>query len=82
MQFYHFLSFVDVSKAINNFNNIIAPALKEASLSVFDQNKIDELLIGLDGTENKSKLGANSILAASMLFVRASALEKVSNMTS
>jgi enolase len=49
-----------------------------ASLSIYDQNKIDELLISLDGTDNKSKLGANSILAASMLFVRASALRKVS----
>ena len=71
------ISILDVNKAINNFNNIIAPALKNCSLLISEQNKIDELLLRLDGSENKSNLGANSILASSMLFVKASAIEKV-----
>ncbi len=72
------LKIIDVTKAIENFNNIISPAIKEASLSTSDQSRIDDLLISLDGTENKSRLGANAILGASMLFVKASAQEKVS----
>ena len=68
----------DVNKAINNFNNTIAPALKESGFLISEQARLDELLLKLDGSENKSNLGANSILAASMLFVKASAMEKVS----
>jgi enolase len=52
--------------------------LKNADLSIVDQDVIDKLLIDLDGTSNKSKLGANAILGASMVFAKASALEKVS----
>lgn len=66
-----------MNKAINNFNNTIVPALKQEQLSILDQNQIDEFLIKLDGTSNKSKLGANAILAASMICTKASALEKV-----
>lgn len=51
--------------------------MKKACLSVDNQNEIDELLISLDGTDNKSKIGANAILGASMLFVKASSQEKV-----
>ena len=49
----------------------------KSGLSIGDQVQIDELLKKLDGTDNKSKLGANSILAASMVFTKASAVEKV-----
>ena len=53
-----------VSKAIKNVNNIIAPKVRNKS--VFDQRKIDDLMIKLDGTSNKGKLGANAILAVSL----------------
>lgn len=68
---------LDVTKAISNFNNIIAPALKDCGLAISEQNKLDELLLKLEGSENKSNLGANSILAGSILFVKASAMDKV-----
>ncbi len=60
-----------VLKAVNNVNSIIAPALigQEAD----QQNKLDELMIGLDNTPNKSKLGANAILAVSLAIAHASA---------
>lgn len=62
-----------VLKAVNNVNNIIAPALlgKEAN----NQKEIDQLMIELDGTETKSKLGANSILGVSMATLKAAALD-------
>ena len=63
-----------VSKAINNINEIIAPKLKGQDAS--DQKIIDSLMIGLDGTENKSKLGANAILAVSLAVCRAGAGSK------
>ena len=50
-----------VFDAINNVNKIIAPKLKNQD--AIKQAKIDVFLITLDGTENKSKLGANAILA-------------------
>ena len=53
-----------VLKAVNNVNEVIAPRLE--GLDVVDQSLIDNLMIELDGTENKSKLGANAILAVSM----------------
>ena len=57
--------------AIKNVNKIIAPKLK--GKDVLNQQEIDELMIDLDGTENKSKLGANAILAVSMAVCRAGA---------
>jgi len=60
-----------VLKAVNNVNKIITPKLK--GKDVTRQKEIDELLIKLDGTENKSKLGANAILAVSMAVCRAGA---------
>ncbi len=60
-----------VKKAVENVNKIIAPQL--IGKSPFDQAKIDYLLINLDGTENKSKLGANAILGVSMAVMRAAA---------
>ena len=60
-----------VTKAVENVNSAIAAELigHEAS----DQTEIDELMIALDGTPNKGKLGANAILAVSMAVCRASA---------
>lgn len=53
-----------VSKAVSNVNDIIAPALE--GFNVFDQVLIDKIMIDLDGTHNKAKLGANAILAVSL----------------
>lgn len=62
-----------VLNAVKNVNEIIAPELEE--YDVADQSGIDELLIRLDGTENKSKLGANAMLAVSMAVAKAAAEE-------
>ena len=53
-----------VLKAVQNVNDIIAPELE--GYDVADQTGIDQLMIQLDGTANKSKLGANAMLAVSM----------------
>jgi len=63
-----------VQKAINNVEKIIAPKLK--GINCQDQKKIDQLMIKLDNTENKSKLGANAILGVSLACARAAANEK------
>ena len=63
-----------VMKAVNNVNNILAPAI--IGLSVFDQTEIDVKMINLDGTANKSNLGANSILGVSLAVAKAAAAEK------
>lgn len=62
-----------VSKAIANVNTVIAPEL--LGVSVFEQNAIDQLMIDLDGTPNKSKLGANAILGVSLACAKAAAAE-------
>jgi len=62
-----------VLKAVQNVNNIIAPALLGNDAA--DQTGIDEMMIQLDGTENKGKLGANAILAVSMAVAKAAAEE-------
>jgi len=62
-----------VLKAIDNVNTIIAPEL--LGTSVFEQNSIDKLMIELDGTSNKSKLGANAILGVSLAAAKAAANE-------
>lgn len=64
-----------VSQAVRNVNEIIAPALIEKQLSVTDQAKIDEFMLSLDGTKNKSKLGANAILGVSIAVCKAGAAE-------
>ncbi len=61
-----------VLKAVNNVNNIIKPKL--IGLDVFNQELIDNTMILLDGTENKSKLGANAILSVSMAVLKAASL--------
>jgi enolase len=60
-----------VTKAVENINTVIATELLGHEAS--DQTEIDEAMIALDGTPNKSKLGANAILAVSMAVCRASA---------
>jgi len=60
-----------VRKAIENIERIIAPAI--CGLSAINQAAIDEIMIRLDGTPNKGKLGANSMLAVSMAVSRAAA---------
>ena len=62
-----------VLKAVKNVNEIIAPAL--LGNDVADQTGIDEMMIQLDGTANKGKLGANAILAISMAVAKAAAEE-------
>lgn len=62
-----------VLKAVNNVNAIIAEEV--VGFSVFDQNLIDKVMIELDGTENKSKLGANAILGVSLAVAKAAAQE-------
>lgn len=60
-----------VLKAVDNVNNIIAPEL--VGFNVFDQALIDDILIDIDGTENKGNLGANAILGVSLAVARAAA---------
>ncbi|MBU0547083.1 MAG: phosphopyruvate hydratase [Patescibacteria group bacterium] len=61
-----------VRQAVQNVNKILAPKLK--GMKVIEQEKIDNLMVEIDGTENKSKLGANAILGVSMAICRAGAL--------
>lgn len=60
-----------VEKAVDNVNNIIAPEVE--GMNVFDQVSIDRLMIALDGTPNKGKLGANAILGVSLAVAKAAA---------
>ncbi|MEN8886483.1 MAG: phosphopyruvate hydratase [Winogradskyella sp.] len=62
-----------VLKAVENVNSIIAQEL--LGVSVFEQNMIDTLMIELDGTKNKAKLGANAILGVSLAVAKAAANE-------
>lgn len=62
-----------VTKAVANVNNDIAEEI--IGMSVFDQNLIDQTMIALDGTPNKSKLGANAILGVSLAVAKAAAEE-------
>lgn len=57
-------------------NEVIAPALIKENIDVKDQRKVDQFLIDLDGTTNKTKLGANAILGVSMAVAKAGAAEK------
>ncbi|RLF61605.1 MAG: phosphopyruvate hydratase, partial [Thermoplasmata archaeon] len=60
-----------VEQAVRNVNKVIAPALK--GMEAEDQRLVDKTLIELDGTPNKSKLGANAILGVSLAVARAAA---------
>ncbi len=61
-----------VLRAVKNVNNVIAPEL--IGNDATDQNLLDHLMIEMDGTTNKSKLGANAILAVSMAICKAAAV--------
>ena len=68
-----------VLKAVKNINTVINKNLKNIKAS--DQNKIDKILLKLDGTDNKKRLGANALLAASLASSKASARSKKKNYT-
>lgn len=65
-----------VTKAVDNVNTVISPALIKAGLDVTNQEAVDKFLNSLDGTDNKSKLGANAILGVSLAVARAGAAKK------
>lgn len=60
-----------VEKAVENVENVIRPAL--IAVDALDQVKVDQIMLDLDGTPNKSKLGGNAILAVSLANARAAA---------
>jgi enolase len=62
-----------VLKAVNNVNTVINEALH--GYDVFDQKGVDTILLKLDGTDNKSQLGANAILGTSLAVARAASME-------
>lgn len=62
-----------VTKAVDNINKKIKPEI--VGMESYDQRIIDHKMIGLDGTENKAKLGANAILGVSLAIAKASAAE-------
>jgi enolase len=62
-----------VLKAVDNVNTKIAEAI--VGQSVFDQNVVDKIMVELDGTNNKGKLGANAILGTSLAVAKAAAME-------
>ena len=66
-----FFNGMGVNKAIENVKTIISDSL--VGMDVTDQGSIDDMLIEIDGTDNKNNLGANAILAVSMATMRASA---------
>ena len=65
---------VKVLLKVENVNEIIAPEIVEGEFSVLDQVSIDKMMIQLDGTPNKGKLGANAILGVSIAVARADLL--------
>ncbi|KIW72177.1 enolase, variant [Phialophora macrospora] len=65
-----------VLKAVNNVNTVIGPKLIEKNIDVTDQSSVDKFLIELDGTENKTNLGANAILGVSLAVAKAGAAQK------
>ncbi|KAF9934892.1 phosphopyruvate hydratase [Linnemannia zychae] len=65
-----------VKHAVKNVNDELGPALVKANIDVANQKAIDEFLIKLDGTPNKSKYGANAILGISLACLKAGAAAK------
>lgn len=63
-----------VLKAVSNVNQIIGPEIVKSNVDPSNQVEIDKILVGLDGTENKSKLGSNSLLAVSVAVTKAAAM--------
>jgi enolase len=68
---------IGVTMAVNNVNTIIGPKLIEQNIDVKDQSAVDAFLKELDGTPNKTNLGANAILGVSLAVAKAGAAEKV-----
>lgn len=67
-----------VLKAVQNVNELIAPEV--VGISCFEQKMIDEIMIDLDGTPNKAKLGANAILGVSLAVAKAAADESAQSL--
>lgn len=65
-----------VLKAIDNVNAVIGPHLISKNIDVASQEEVDRLMLDLDGTENKTKLGANAILGVSLAVCKAGAAHK------
>ena len=65
-----------VTKALANIKDVIAPAIIKENIEPTEQEKIDELMLKLDGTDNKNNLGANAILGVSMAVCKAGAAHK------
>lgn len=65
-----------VLKAVQNVNEVIGPALIAKNIDVTKQEDVDKIMLELDGTENKSKLGANAILGVSLAVCKAGAAHK------
>ncbi|KAJ8354950.1 hypothetical protein SKAU_G00225170 [Synaphobranchus kaupii] len=65
-----------VLKAVGHINDTIRPALIQSEISVVEQVKLDNMMIEMDGTENKSQFGANAILGVSLAICKAGAAEK------
>lgn len=65
-----------VLKAVDNVNSVIGPALIAKNIDVTQQSSVDAIMLELDGTENKSKLGANAILGVSLAVCKAGAAHK------
>lgn len=66
-----------VTKAVKNVNDTIGPAIVKENIDVKDQPAVDAFLKKLDGTTNKTNLGANAILGVSLGIAKAGAAEKV-----
>ncbi|VVD01094.1 unnamed protein product [Leptidea sinapis] len=67
---------MSVMSAVKNVNTIIAPELLKQNLEVTMQKEIDQFMISLDGTDNKSRLGANAVMAVSLVVAKAGAAKK------
>lgn len=65
-----------VGNAVNNVNTVIAPLFEGKDLNIADQAAMDKIMLDADGTENKSKLGANAILGVSLAICKAAAVHK------
>ena len=66
-----------VEKAVKNVNETIGPAVIKENIDVKDQPSVDAFLKKLDGTTNKTNLGANAVLGVSLAVAKAGAAEKV-----
>ncbi|XP_018328188.1 enolase-like [Agrilus planipennis] len=67
---------MSVFNAVDNINDVIAPEIKQSCFEVTQQKDLDNLLLGLDGTPNKSRLGVNATLAVSVAIAKAGAAKR------